>query len=54
MGGTKQGEPLQASEVSQESNTPNLANFWNNDPNRPKRFYNNKGKLVQVGDTKLI
>lgn len=54
MGGTKQGEPLQASEVSQESNTPNLTNFWNNDPNRPKRFYNNKGKLVQVGDTKLV
>ena len=54
MGGNKQGEPLQASEVSQQSNTPNLANFWNNDPNRPKRFYNNDGKLVQVGDTKLI
>ena len=54
MGGSKQGEPLQASEVSQQSNAPNLANFWNNDPNRPKRFYNNDGKLVQVGDTKLI
>ena len=52
MGGNKQGEPLQASEVSQETGVKNPDNYWPS--GRAKLRYDKNGKLVQDGDTKLV